>query len=189
MNGPPLLPAERAGVAERAGERTDVAERAGERTDVAERAGERTDVAERAGERTDVEAPARPPWLGHAVEPVAEAARAVGARSSQEAWWGPALLGAAVGALVASVVAAGVVLAVEAEPEPVAAPAVAGSGLSLRGDALDVQGVLRAVQDGVVSTRPPSSGPVPSAPPGAVRRGRAWSSTTAGSSSPTAVPR
>jgi S1-C subfamily serine protease len=61
-----------------------------------------------------------------------------------------------VGALVATTVSAAVVLAADEDDEPrepVAAPAVAGSNLELRGEPLDVQGVLQAVQEGVVSIR------------------------------------
>jgi S1-C subfamily serine protease len=61
-----------------------------------------------------------------------------------------------VGALVATAISAAVVLAADDDPaprEPAAAPAVAGSNLELRGQPLDVQGVLQAVQDGVVSIR------------------------------------
>jgi serine protease Do len=57
---------------------------------------------------------------------------------------------------VATTVSAAVVLAADEDdepPEPVAAPAVAGSNLELRGEPLDVQGVLQAVQEGVVSIR------------------------------------
>jgi S1-C subfamily serine protease len=55
---------------------------------------------------------------------------------------------------VATAVSAAVVLAADDDPAPAApaaAPAVAGSNLELRGQPLDVQGVLQAVQEGVVS--------------------------------------
>jgi S1-C subfamily serine protease len=61
-------------------------------------------------------------------------------------------VGGLVGALVATAVSAAVVLADDDDrAEPVAEPAVAGSNLELRGEPLDVQGVLQAVQEGVVS--------------------------------------
>jgi S1-C subfamily serine protease len=60
-------------------------------------------------------------------------------------------VGGLVGALVATAISAAVVLAADDDPSPVAEPAIAGSNLELRGEPLDVQGVLQAVQDGVVS--------------------------------------
>ena len=105
------------------------------------------------------EEPTRPPWLGPPPGPpplLGPPPPPAPAKGSSGGWWRPALIGGLVGALVATTVSAAVVLAADeddAPREPVAAPAVAGSNLELRGEPLDVQGVLQAVQEGVVSIR------------------------------------
>jgi S1-C subfamily serine protease len=104
------------------------------------------------------EEPVRPPWLGPPPAPpplFGPPPPPPAARGSSASWWRAALIGGLVGAVVAATVSAAVVLAADDdEPrEPVAAPAVAGSNLELRGEPLDVQGVLQAVQEGVVSIR------------------------------------
>jgi putative serine protease PepD len=102
------------------------------------------------------EEPARPPWLG----PPPTAPPLAGPppppfppARDRDGWWRAALVGGLVGALVATAVSAAVVLAADDDDGtgPVAEPAVAGSNLELRGEPLDVQGVLQAVQEGVVS--------------------------------------
>src|SRR5688572_21178513 len=102
------------------------------------------------------EEPARPPWLGPPPGPPplpGPPPPPPPSRRDGGSWWRAALVGGLVGALVATTVSAAVVLAADDdEPSgPVAAPAVAGSNLELRGQPLDVQGVLQAVQEGVVS--------------------------------------
>jgi len=100
------------------------------------------------------EEPARPPWLGAPPmgPPFAGPPPPPPPPGSDPApWWRPALVGGLVGALVATAVSAAVVLADDDDLRPVAEPAVAGSNLELRGEPLDVQGVLQAVQEGVVS--------------------------------------
>jgi S1-C subfamily serine protease len=104
------------------------------------------------------EEPVRPPWLGPppTPPPLLGPPPAPLARERSGGSWRSALIGGVVGALVATAVSAAVVLAADDDPEPrepVAAPAVAGSNLELRGEPLDVQGVLQAVQEGVVSIR------------------------------------
>jgi serine protease Do len=101
------------------------------------------------------EEPVRPPWLGPppTPPPLPGPPPPPTGRRDGATWWRAALVGGLVGAIVAATVSAAVVLAAdEDEPsESVAAPAVAGSNLELRGEPLDVQGVLQAVQEGVVS--------------------------------------
>jgi S1-C subfamily serine protease len=101
------------------------------------------------------EEPVRPPWLGPppGPPPLPGPPPPPPARPGTGSWWRAALVGGLVGALVATTVSAAVVLAADDDddPRPVAAPAVAGSNLELRGTPLDVQGVLQAVQEGVVS--------------------------------------
>src|SRR4051812_7112608 len=114
------------------------------------------------------EEPARPPWLGPPPSPPPLAGPPPQAGpppppgpspaqgSPGGSWWRAALVGGLVGALVATAISAAVVLADDDHSttrEAAAAPAVAGSNLELRGQPLDVQGVLQAVQDGVVSIR------------------------------------
>ncbi|MDQ3147309.1 MAG: trypsin-like peptidase domain-containing protein [Actinomycetota bacterium] len=112
------------------------------------------------------EQPVRPPWLddepttgpmpGPVFVPDAYAPPALPAPPAPQAgtsWWKPALLGGLVGALVAAPVALGVAAALDDDPAPAPASAVpvAGSNLELRGEPLDIQGVLGVVQPGVVS--------------------------------------
>ena len=100
------------------------------------------------------EEPVRPPWLGPPPGPPPAFAPPPPppARRDSTGSWRAALVGGLVGALVATAVSAAVVLADDDEPaRSAAAPAVAGSNLELRGEPLDVQGVLQAVQEGVVS--------------------------------------
>jgi S1-C subfamily serine protease len=104
------------------------------------------------------EEPVRPPWLGPppGPPPLGPPPPPPPSPGGSGSWWRAALVGGLVGALVATTVSAAVVLAADEDdepPEPVAAPAVAGSNLELRGEPLDVQGVLQAVQEGVVSIR------------------------------------
>jgi S1-C subfamily serine protease len=102
------------------------------------------------------EEPVRPPWLGPppGPPPFGPPPPPPPSPGGSGSWWRAALVGGLVGALVATTVSAAVVLAADEDDEPrepVAAPAVAGSNLELRGEPLDVQGVLQAVQEGVVS--------------------------------------
>ena len=100
------------------------------------------------------EEPARPPWLGPPPmpPPPVPGPPPPPPGRDRDGWWRPALVGGLVGALVATAISAAVVLAADDDdPAPVAEPAVAGSNLELRGEPLDVQGVLQAVQAGVVS--------------------------------------
>ncbi len=108
---------------------------------------------EGSGESTAAEDPVRPLWLSQATEPVdVPVAPPVVARTPGSSWK-PALIGAVVGALVASIVAGGIVAVVDKDDSPNAASAtvVRGPNLVRSGKALDVQGVLAAVQPGVVT--------------------------------------
>jgi S1-C subfamily serine protease len=96
--------------------------------------------------RSRPEPPARPPWLDAPVTapppPPSAVVRVPG--------WRAALLGAAAGAVVAAAVAVGVVAVADEDATPSTAPA-GGAGLRLRGEPLDIRGVLDAVEPGVVS--------------------------------------
>lgn len=72
--------------------------------------------------------------------------------------WRPAIVGAIVGALVGSIVAGGIVAIADDDSSPkaatpVVAPKIAQRNMSRSGKGLDIQGVLAAVQPGVVTIK------------------------------------